>query len=332
MGYHVAVAGATGAVGREMLKVLEERNFPVDKLTLLASPRSEGKTIPFKGEDIPVKILDDGAFAGVDIALFSAGSERSRRFRDAVVSSGAVMIDNSSAFRMEEDVPLVVPEINPEDARAHKGVIANPNCSTIIMVLPLHPLYKRFGLRRVHCATYQAASGAGARAMEELREETRAVLEGKPYTNTVIPFRYAFNLFPHNSSMGEDGYCEEETKMIRETRKIFHDESLKINAVCVRVPVLRAHSEAVNVEFEREASVEEIYRVLENAPGVEIVEDRANNKWAMPVDMSGKYPVAVGRVRRDVSRENTFDMWVVGDQLLKGAALNAVQIAELLAA
>ena len=330
MAISVAVAGATGAVGQEMLRVLKERDFPLSSLRLLASERSKGKTIEWNGKEYTIEVLSENSFKDVDIALFSAGATRSKQFREAVVSAGAVMIDNSSAFRMEEGVPLVVPEINPEDAHEHRGVIANPNCSTLIMVVPLFPLYQQFGIKRIHCCTYQAASGAGARAMQELKEETEAYLRGEPYTNTVIPFQYAFNLFPHNSNMQENGYCEEETKMVLETRKIFHDKDLKVNATCVRVPILRTHSEAVNVEFDRETSVEEIYDVLKSAPGIEIVEEREKNRWAMPVEMSGRYPIAVGRVRKDVSQDNTFDLWVVGDQLLKGAALNAVQIAELL--
>ena len=331
MGMHVAVAGATGAVGQEILSVLENRNFPVDKLTLLASERSRGKEMIFKGERISVDVLTESSFKDVDIALFSAGGARSKEFRDAVVSSGAVMIDNSSAFRMDADVPLVVPEINPEDVQNHSGVIANPNCSTIIMLLPLFPLYKKFGIQRVQCCTYQAASGAGALAMQELKEETQAQLDGRSYNNTVIPFQYAFNLFPHNSSFDtETGYCEEEMKMINETMKIFHDESLPVSATCVRVPILRAHSESINVQFNASASCEEIYDILRDAPGVEVQEDRRANRWPMPIDASGKYPVLVGRVRKDISQDNTFDIWVVGDQLLKGAALNAVQIAELL--
>lgn len=330
MEYNVAVAGATGAVGQEMLKVLEKRNFPVKNLKVLASERSEGRKLACMGKEHTVQVLHGNSFEDVDIALFSAGSARSREFREAVVSSGAVMIDNSSAFRMEEGVPLVVPEINPEDVKNHNGVIANPNCSTIIMIVPIYPLYTEFGIRHIHCCTYQAASGAGARVMQELREETQALLNGEDYENSVIPFQYAFNLFPHNSDIDENTYCEEEVKMIRETHKIFHDDGLAINAVCVRVPILRAHSEAVNVEFEKKTSVDEIYEILEQAPGVEIREDREHNRWAMPVDTSEQYPIAVGRIRRDISQENTFDFWIVGDQLLKGAALNAVQIAELL--
>jgi len=241
-----------------------------------------------------------------------------------------VAIDNSSAFRMDPEVPLVVPEINPEDAKKHNGIIANPNCSTIIMNVPVWPLHKAIGVERIHVATYQAASGAGARAMYELIEETRAVLEGETYKRTVIPHQYAFNLFPHNSALLENGYCEEEWKMVMETRKIFHEPDLPVNAVCVRVPVLRAHSEAINITFKRETNEEEIYRILNSAPGVEVREDRSNNTWPMPIEAAGRDPIFAGRVRRDQSAPRTFDLWVVGDQLLKGAALNAVQIAELL--
>ncbi|HLP41862.1 MAG TPA: aspartate-semialdehyde dehydrogenase, partial [Fibrobacteria bacterium] len=233
-------------------------------------------------------------------------------------------------YRMHEDVPLVVPEINPEDIRKHKGIIANPNCSTIIMALPLFPLHKKFGVKRVVATTYQAASGAGAVAMDELIRETAAHIEGEPFKRTVIPHPYAFNLFPHNSPMTESGYCEEEIKMVKETRKIFHDDGIRVTATCVRVPVLRAHSEALNVEFSREVSPEEIYETLRGAEGVEIFEDRSQNRWPMPLDVSGKDPVLVGRVRRDQSQPNTLDLWVVGDQIRKGAALNAVQIAEKL--
>ncbi|MFH1706426.1 MAG: aspartate-semialdehyde dehydrogenase [Planctomycetota bacterium] len=329
MGFHVAIAGVTGAVGQEFLNVLADRKFPISKLTLLASERSKGKKITFKGKEYTVDTLTKDSFKGVDFALFSASAGRSREFRDAVVASKALMIDNSSAFRMEEGTPLVIPEVNPQDARKHKGTIANPNCSTIIMAVPMYPLYQAFGVARMHISTYQAASGAGAKAMEELKEESAAILAGKPYIRTVIPFQYAFNLFPHNSAFGSDGYCEEETKMLKETRKIYGDPTLRINAACVRVPVLRAHSEAVNVQFKKPATVEGIYALLRKAPGVTVLEDPSKNRWPMPIDASGKYDIMVGRVRKDQSQDNTFDLWMVGDQLLKGAALNAVQIAEL---
>lgn len=326
----VAVCGATGAVGQEMLSVLAKRDFPLGKLRLLASERSKGKTMTFKGETIPVEVMDQDSFKGVDIALFSAGGSRSKIFRQAVTDAGAVMIDNSSAFRMDDDVPLVVPEINPADAQDHNGVIANPNCSTIIMIVPLWPLHKAIGIERIASATYQASSGAGARAMLELQEETRNMLDGKPYERTVIPHQYAFNLFPHNSPYMDNGYCEEEWKMVRETRKIFHDAEIRVTATCVRVPILRAHAEAVNVTFKKDTSEEELYGILSKAPGVKVLEDRDKNRWPMPLDASNEDDILVGRIRRDLSLPNTFDLWIVGDQLLKGAALNAVQIAELL--
>jgi aspartate-semialdehyde dehydrogenase len=231
---------------------------------------------------------------------------------------------------MDPQVPLVVPEVNPQAVKSHKGIIANPNCSTIAMVVPLYPLHKAFGVKRVVAATYQAASGAGAQAMQELEDETRAVLDGREYKRTVFPQQYAFNLFPHNSPLMENGYVEEEIKMVRETHKIFGDASIRVTATCVRVPVLRAHSEALNIEFGRDVTPEDAYRVLREAPGVEVFEDRANNRWATPLDVSGRDPVLVGRIRRDLSQDNTLDLWLVSDQLLKGAALNAVQIAELL--
>ena len=329
-GKHVAVVGATGAVGREMLAVLQKRRFPVREVTLLASARSVGKRLRFGEESLPVRELTPESFRGIDIALFSAGGARSREFAPAAVEAGAVVIDNSSAFRMDPGVPLVVPEINPEAVRQHRGIIANPNCSTIAMVVPLYPLHRAFGVKRVVASTYQAASGAGAAAMAELVEETRAQLEERPFQREIFAQQYAFNLFPHDSPMDDDGYCEEELKMVRETHKIFGDASLAIHATCIRVPVLRAHSEALNIEFSRDVSPEEAYRVLSEAPGVEIHEARDENRWATPIDASGRDPVLVGRIRRDRSQPNTLDLWVVADQLLKGAALNAVQIAELL--
>jgi aspartate-semialdehyde dehydrogenase len=329
-GYHVAIAGATGAVGQEFLSVLQKRRFPLTKLTLLASKRSAGKTMRYGEETLTVQELTPDSFAGVDIALFSAGGARSREFAPHAVKAGAVVVDNSSAFRMDPDVPLVIPEVNPEAVKQHKGIIANPNCSTIAMVVPLAPLHRAFGVERVVAATYQAASGAGAAAMEELRDETRALLDGRPFQREIFPVQYAFNLFPHNSPMDDTGYAEEEVKMVRETRKIMGEPNLRINATCVRVPVLRAHSEALNIQFGRDVSPEDAYRVLREAPGVRIFEDRAANRWATPADASGQDPVFVGRIRRDQSQDNTLDLWLVSDQLLKGAALNAVQIAELL--
>jgi aspartate-semialdehyde dehydrogenase len=329
-GYHVAVVGATGAVGQEMLQVLQNRRFPVRKLTLLASARSKGKRMQFGEEAVEVQELRADSFQGVEVALFSAGGSRSKEFAPHAVKAGAVVIDNSSAFRMDPQVPLVVPEINPEAVKSHQGIIANPNCSTIAMVVPLNPLHRAFKVLRVHATTYQASSGAGAAAMEELLEGTRAKLENRPFEPKVMPYPYAFNLFPHNSALDADGYCEEETKMVRETHKIMGDPTIRINATCVRVPVLRAHSEALSIQFAQDVTPEAAYRVLKEAPGVEIFEDRAANRWATPLDASGRDPVLVGRIRRDKSQANTLDLWLVSDQLLKGAALNAVQIAELL--
>jgi len=331
MGHKVAVMGATGAVGAEFLSILENRNFPMDSLRLLASSRSAGKKITFKGEKLLVEELKHGSFKGIELVLASAGGSVSREFAPSAVKAGAVVVDNTSYFRMFPDVPLVIPEINPLEIKKHKGIIANPNCSTIIMALPLYPLHRAFGVTRVSVCTYQASSGAGARAMQELREETAAVLEGRPYQRTIIPFPYAFNLFLHNSRYNpETGYCEEETKMINETRKIFNEPAFRLTAVCVRVPVLRAHSEALNIEFSREVTPAEAYEALRKAPGVRILEDPPKNRWPMPSDASGQDPVFVGRIRKDRSRENTLDLWCVGDQIRKGAALNAIQIAELL--
>jgi len=337
----VAIAGATGAVGQELLSILAERNFPLKSLKLLASARSAGKKIKFKDEDITVQELKHDSFEGIDLVLSSAGGSISKEYMPSAVKAGAVVVDNTSYFRMNPEVPLVIPEINPQEIKKHKGIIANPNCSTIIMLLPLFPIYKAFGIERVQACTYQAASGAGAMAMEELRLESIALAEGKPFKRTIIPYQYAFNLFPHNSSYNDgspektgvhapNGYCEEEWKMIAETHKIFGDDNLRVNASCVRVPVLRAHSEALNIRLSKKTNVAEIYEVLRNAPGVEILEEPSKNRWPMPIDASGKDPVLVGRVRVDQSQDNAFDMWVVGDQIRKGAALNAVQIAELL--
>ena len=336
MGFHVAVVGATGAVGVEFMKVLERRNFPVDKLTLLASKRSAGSKLTFKGVEHTVQELTPASFDGVDLALFSAGSSVSKQYREACVKAGALMVDNSSAFRMEDGVPLVVPEVNPAEAvkamqkNGGKGVIANPNCVTIIALTVLAPLHRAFGIKRLVAATYQAASGAGHAAMVELEEGTRAYLEGKPFTPKVLPLPYAFNLFPHNSPWNDDtGYCEEEVKLLKESHKILGDTSPRITVTCVRVPVLRSHSEALNVEFVKPITVAQAYELLRTAPGVTVMEDRAKNRWPMPHDVSGKDNVYVGRIRADQSNPNTLDLWVVGDQLLKGAALNAVQCAEV---
>ncbi len=330
-GYTVAVVGATGAVGQEMLKVLEQRNFPVEKLVPLASSRSAGKKVKFKGEEITVEELKPESFEGVDIALFSAGGERSKQFAPEAVKRGAVVIDNSSAFRMEPDIPLVVPEVNPEDVDWHKGIIANPNCSTIQMVVVLKPLHDIARIKRVVVSTYQAVSGAGAQAIEELKEQSRAVLEGKPVpTPKKIPKQIAFNCVPHIDKFFESGYTREEIKMINETKKIMHDNSIKVSPTCVRVPVFIGHSESVNLEFERPITVEEARRALERAPGITVMDDFENLIYPTPIDVAGKDDVLVGRIRKDDTIENGLNLWIVGDNLRKGAALNAVQIAELL--
>ncbi|HEX8756228.1 MAG TPA: aspartate-semialdehyde dehydrogenase [Steroidobacteraceae bacterium] len=329
----VAIVGATGAVGIELIRCLEERRFPLSQLRLFASARSAGKTLPFRGEPLPVHELKEDSFRGVDIALFSAGGSTSKRFGPLAVEQGAVVVDNSSAFRMDPAVPLVVPEINPEAVRAHRGIIANPNCSTIIAITPLWPVHRINRLRRMIVSTYQAASGAGAAAMEELRESTRAYLEGRPYENKVLPHPYAFNLFSHNAKVDpQNGYNEEEIKVIRETHKIYGDDSIRIAATCVRVPVLRAHSIAINFECERPITPEQVRDVMQTAPGVKVVDDPERNYFPMPKDASGQDPILVGRIRRDVSDPSgrSIALFVAGDQLLKGAALNAVQIAELL--
>ena len=330
--YSVAVAGATGAVGVEMIKMLEQRNFPLQSLKLLASSRSAGKKMTFRGEELTVEEMTEASFKGVDIALFSAGASISRQFRQAVTDAGCVMIDNSSAFRMEDDVPLVVPEVNPEDVKWHKGVIANPNCSTIIMLVPVAPLHRAFGLKRLVASTYQAASGAGAKGMDELLRQTRDVLDGKPAEPHAFVDPIAFNVFPHIDVFQPNGYTKEEMKMVNETRKMLHTDAIRVSCTCVRVPVQRAHSEALNLEFEKPVTPEQAHEVLAAAPGVIVVDDPANNRYPMPIDASGHGEVLVGRIRQDISQpgQTGLDMFVAGDQLLKGAAYNAVQIAELL--
>ena len=332
-GYNVAVVGATGAVGVEMIATLEKRDFPVKNLRLFASERSVGKKLKYKGTDVTVEELKPDVFTGINFALFSAGATRSKEYAGSAVSAGAVMIDNSSAFRMEPDVPLVVPEVNPEDAKLHKGIIANPNCSTAIMLVAVYPLHKANPVKRIVVSTYQAASGAGAKAMAELEEQTAKLLRGEKEVHaTALPQRIAFNLFPHVDVFLENGYTKEEMKFVNESRKIMHHPTLKISATCVRVPIYRAHSEAVNIEFERPMTPAEARQLLSKAPGVQVVDDPANKKYPMPIDASGMYDCLVGRIRQDVSRDDGrgIELFVSGDQLLKGAALNAVQIAELL--
>jgi aspartate-semialdehyde dehydrogenase len=327
----VAVVGATGAVGVEMAHCLEQRRFPVSQLRLLASARSAGKTQKFRGQDIRVEELTEASFAGVDIALFSAGGSISRRFAPIAARAGAVVIDNSSAFRMNDDVPLVVPEINADQIAKHHGIIANPNCAAIISILPLWPVHRRNPIQRLQLATYQAASGAGAAAMEELREATRAHLEGREYRHTVLPHPYAFNVFSHNTRVDPaTGYNEEETKVMQEARKIMGEPNLRVSATCVRVPVLRAHCVALTIECRDPITPEQVRTLLTDAPGVKIVDDVANNYFPMPKDASGQDDVLVGRIRQDVSDPSgrSICLFCAGDQLLKGAALNAVQIAE----
>jgi aspartate-semialdehyde dehydrogenase len=324
------VLGATGAVGQELLTLLDERGFPVAELLPLASPRSAGQQIAWQGERLTVQPVQEGCFAGVDLVLASAGGSVSRAWAPEAVAAGAVVIDNSSAFRMDPGVPLVVPEVNPEAAFRHRGIIANPNCTTILLTVALAPLAARRPIRRVVISTYQSASGAGARAMEELRELSRTVLDGGEPVSSVLPHSLAFNLFLHNSPLEPSGYCEEELKMLNETRKIMELPDLRLTATCVRVPVLRAHSEAVNIEFNEPFPVEEARALLAMAPGVELIEDFGANRFPMPTDVTGRDPVAVGRIRQDLSEPNALELWLCGDQIRKGAALNAIQIAELL--
>lgn len=329
----VAIVGVTGAVGAEFIATMDKRNFPVRKLKALASARSAGRTIDFRGEKIAIEELTERSLEGVDIALFSAGGGISRKFAPAAVKAGAVVVDNSSAFRMDPNVPLVIPEINAGRIRDHKGIIANPNCSAITALVPLWPIHRQNRIKRMIVSTYQAASGAGAAAMEELVESTRAYLDGRPFTPKVIPLPYAFNVFSHNTAIDpETGYNDEETKVIKETRKIFEDEQIAIGVTCVRVPVLRAHCEAITFECEKPITEDEVRAILSKAPGVRIVDDRAKNYFPMPIDASGKDDVLVGRIRKDLSDPSgrSISMFVSADQLLKGAALNAIQIAELL--
>lgn len=330
--YRVAILGATGAVGTELLELLDSRRFPIADLKLFASPRSAGRTLTFQGEHLPVEPLRDDAFDNVDIVLASAGGSTSKVWAPKAANAGAVVIDNSSAFRMDSQVPLVVPEVNPDAAASHQGIIANPNCTTILMAMAVWPLYQVQPVKRMVVATYQSASGAGARAMEEVKEQAKAILQGETPKAEILPYPLAFNLFPHNSKLNELGYCEEEMKMVNETRKIFGAPDIRITATCVRVPVLRAHSEAINLEFEKPFSVEKAREILSQAPGVKLVEDWQANYFPMPIEASGKDEVLVGRIRQDISHPCGLELWLSGDQIRKGAALNAIQIAELLVA
>ncbi len=329
----IAIAGVTGAVGAEFVACLNRRNFPVGRLKALASARSAGKTLDFRGETVVIEELNENSFEGVDIALFSAGGGPARKFAPAAAKAGAVVIDNSSAFRMDPNVPLVIPEINARRIAEHKGIIANPNCSAITALVPLWPIHAKNRIARVIISTYQASSGAGAAAMQELLDSTCAALDGRPFTPKVIPHPYAFNVFSHNTAIDpETGYNDEETKVIRETKKIFEDDAIRVGVTCVRVPVLRAHCESITFECENPITEDDVRAILSDAPGVKIVDDRAKNYFPMPIDASGQDDVLVGRIRKDLSDPSgrSIAMFVAADQLLKGAALNAVQIAEYL--
>jgi aspartate-semialdehyde dehydrogenase len=325
---HVAVVGATGAVGIEMIKTLEQRNFPVGKLTLLASARSVGKKLRYRGTDIAVQELKKDSFVGIDIALFSAGSSISKEFAPAAAQAGCVVVDNSSAFRMDPAVPLVVPEINAADIRQHRGIIANPNCTTAITLMALYPLHAAFGCRRIFASSYQAVSGTGAKAIAELERQVDQIVKRQPVTREVYPHQIAFNVLPHVDSFLPSGYTKEEMKMENEGRKIMHHPTFKASVTCVRVPVYRAHSVAVSAEFEQPATVEAAREVLKKAPGLDVIDDPAQCEYPLPLYQAGRYNCAVGRLRKDCALDNGLCFWVSGDQPLKGAALNAVQIAE----
>ncbi len=332
MSVNVAIAGATGAVGQEFLTVLAERKFPIKNLKLLASSRSAGKTVDFAGETYTVEEMTKDSFKGIDIAFFSAGGSVSKEFAPAAVGAKAVVIDNTSAFRMKEGVPLVVPEVNPEQIHKHNGLIANPNCSTIIMNVPVWPLHKVNRVKRIIVSTYQAVSGAGAWGLYELENQLKAYVIGGPIVKEKFPHQIVINLFCHNTKVADNGYNEEENKMVNETRKIFSDPRIMITATCVRVPIPRAHSESINLEFERPITPDEVREILRKAPGVKLVDDREANHFPMPLEASGQDDVLVGRIRQDISRDDGrgIELFVSGDQIRKGAATNAVQIGERL--
>ncbi len=326
--YVVAVVGATGVVGNEMVAVLEERNFPVEKLRLFASERSEGQTLDFYGSPVKVEILTDKVFSGIDIALFSAGADRSREFAPAAAKAGCVVVDNSSAWRMDPEVPLVVPEVNPHDLEWHKGIIANPNCSTIQMVVALKPIHDAAKIKRVVVTTFQSVSGTGMKAMDELLHQTQDILNFREIHPVVYPHQIAFNCLPHIDKFMDDGYTKEEIKMVNETKKIMGDNSIKVTATTVRVPVFRGHSESINIETEKKLSANEVRAILSSAPGVIVYDAPEKNLYPLPTDCAGKDEVYVGRVREDHTIENGINIWIAADNLRKGAALNAVQIAE----
>jgi aspartate-semialdehyde dehydrogenase len=332
MSVNVAVVGVTGAVGQEFLNVLKERKFPIGKLTLLASARSAGKTVEFDGKTYRVEELTKDSFKGVNIALFSAGGSISKEYAPAAVAAKAVVVDNSSAFRMKDGIPLVVPEVNPEAIAKHIGIIANPNCSTIIMNVPVWPLHKVNRVKRIIVSTYQAVSGAGAWGLYELEQQQKSFGQGQPISREKFPHQIFNNLFSHNTKIAENGYNEEENKMVNETRKIFGDARIMVTATCVRVPIPRAHCESINLEFERPITPEQVREILRKAPGVKIVDDKEKNHFPMPLEASGQDDVLVGRIRQDISRDDGkgIELFVSGDQIRKGAATNAVQIAEKL--
>lgn len=332
--YSIAVVGATGAVGETMLRILEERNLPVSRIRLLASERSEGKVLKFQGEEVKVERLTSASFQGIDIALFSAGASRSKEFAPAAVKARAVVIDNSSAFRMEPDVPLVIPEINPHAVAQYqnRGIIANPNCTTTVLVMALKPLHDYGRVRRVVASSYQAVSGAGAQAVEELKRQVKAWIKGEPIEVRVFPYQIAFNLIPHIDAFQEGGYTREELKLVYETRKILEDDEIKVSPTTVRVPVFYAHSVSASVETERKITRKKALELFAKMPGLQVLDDPAEERYPMPLYAAGHDDCFVGRIREDLFVENGLNFWVVGDQLRKGAALNAIQIAELLIA
>ena len=329
-GYIVAVVGATGAVGKEMVSVLEERDFPAEKLRLFASEHSEGKIMEFRDTEIPIETLNDNSFKGIDIALFSAGAERSKIWAPVAVRSGCIVVDNSSQWRMDTEVPLVVPEVNAHDLKWHKGIIANPNCSTIQMVVVLKPIHDAAKIKRVVVTTFQSVSGTGQKAIDELLQQTTDLLNLKEIKCNVYPYQIAFNVLPHIDKFLENGYTKEEMKMVNETRKIMGDNSIRITATTVRVPVFRCHSESLNIETEKKLTATEVRAILSKAPGVVVFDAPDKNVYPLPIDVVGKDETYVGRIREDESIENGINMWIVADNLRKGAALNAVQIAEKL--
>ena len=333
MGKNIAVVGATGAVGVEILKVLENRNFDIAELKLLASPRSAGKKMMFRGKEYTVEALSEDSFHNVDIALFSAGGSITKQYAPAAVASGCVVVDNSSAYRMDKEVPLIIPEINPQEIKKHKGIIANPNCSTIILLMAIYPIYRLYGITKIIVSTYQAASGAGAAAMQELEEQAKAHLANQEIVTKVLPYQLAFKVFSHNSAMDtETGYNQEEIKMVNETHKILNDETIEVSPTCVRVSTFRAHAESIHLELKTKVELNKVRQVLADFPGVQVEDNIEQNRFPMPLEVSGKDDVYVGRIRTDYkdAAGKTLQLFVVGDQLLKGAALNAVQIAELL--